>query len=250
MNKQSLRNVWAIYTRELAGYFGSPVAYVFIVIFLLLLGFFTFYVSNFFEFGQADLRGFFQWHPWVFVILVPAVAMRLWAEEQRLGTIELLLTFPVSLPQIMLGKFLSAWSFLGIALLLTFPMVFTVIYLGQPDMGGVISGYLGSFLLAGAFLSVGQMTSSMTRSQVVSFILAVVISLFLILAGYPPVNAVLNGWGAPMVLVNLISDLSFLTHFISMQKGIIDLRDVLYFASVIGFMLFAGAVVIQNRRIA
>lgn len=245
----SMTNVAAITKREFFGYFGSAVAYVFIVIFLMLLGFFTFYISNFFEMGQADLQGFFQWHPWIFLFLIPAVAMRLWAEERRMGTIELILTFPVTVWEAILGKFLAAWAFIGIALFLTFPMVITVAYLGDPDMGAILCSYVGSLLMAGAFLSVGIMTSSLTRSQVVSFIIAIVICLFFILAGFPPVIRVLSGW-APAWLVDLVSYLSFLTHFMSIERGVLDLRDVIYYVSVIFFMLFVNGVVIQNRRTA
>ena len=181
---ESATNIKAIVKRELSGYFGSPVAYVFIIIFLLLLGFFTFYISHFFEMGQADLRTFFSWHPWVFMLLIPALAMRLWAEERRLGTIELVLTLPVTVTEAILGKFLAAWIFIGFSLFFTFPIVLTVMYLGDPDIGAILCAYLGSFLMAGAFLSVGIMTSSLTRSQVISFILAVVICLFFILAGF------------------------------------------------------------------
>ena len=181
--RKAANNVKTVFKRELAGYFGSPVAYVFIVIFLLMLGFFTFYISHFFEAGQADLKGFFQWHPWVFLMLIPALAMRLWAEERRLGTIELMLTMPITVTEAILGKFLAAWVFIGLSIFLTFPMVLTVVYLGDPDIGAIISAYLGSFLMAGAFLSIGSMTSSLTRSQVVSFILAVVICLFFVMAG-------------------------------------------------------------------
>jgi len=237
----------AICKRELNGYFGSAVAYVFMVIFLLLAGFFTFNISRFFEMGQADLRGFFDWHPWIFMFLIPAVAMRLWAEERRLGTIELILTYPVSVAQAVIGKFLAAWIFIGSALALTFPLVLTVAYLGDPDLGVVLCGYMGSILMAGAFLSIGAMTSSLSRSQVISFILAVIICLFFVLTGYPPVTSMLTGW-APIWLINLISSLSFLTHFASIARGVIDLRDVLYYLSVIGFMLFANAVVLQNRK--
>jgi ABC-2 type transport system permease protein len=235
--------------RELAGYFGSPVAYVFIVIFLMLSGFFTFYISNFFEMGQADLKGFFQWHPWLFMFLVPSVAMRLWAEERRLGTIELLLTLPVTITDVVLGKFLAALLFIGTALALTFTMVFTVSYLGNPDMGVIFCGYVGSFLMAGTFLSVGSMTSALTRSQVVSFIVAVVICLYLILAGFAPVTAVLSGW-APAALVDLVSSTSVLTHFSSMARGVLDLRDIVYYLSVMAVMLFINAVVLQNRESA
>ena len=244
-----INNVRAIFKRELSGYFGSPVAYVFIVIFLLLSGFFTFYISHFYEVGQADLRSFFDWHPWLYLFLVPAVAMRLWAEERRMGTIELILTFPVSVSEAVIGKFLAAWIFLGISLLLTFPMVLTVSYLGAPDMGPIFCGYIGSFLMAGAFLSVGSMTSSLTRSQIISFILAVVICLFFILAGYPPIVSFLSGW-APKWFIDIISGFSFMSHFFALSKGIIDLRDVLYYTSIIFFMLYATSVVIQNKRTA
>lgn len=245
--QESANNIFAVLKREFAGYFQSPVAYVFLIIFLLLLGFFTFHVSRFFEMGQADLRSFFQWHPWVFMFLIPAVAMRLWAEERHLGTIELVLTLPVTVTEVLLGKYMAAWLFIGIALALTFPMVLTVLYLGSPDMGAVLCSYVGSFLLAGAFLSVGIMTSSLTRSQVISFILAVVICLFFILAGYPPITDLLSGW-APIWLVNLVSELSFLTHFASIERGVLDIRDLMYYLSVIFFMLFTSFVVIQSRK--
>ncbi|RLC10627.1 MAG: ABC transporter permease [Deltaproteobacteria bacterium] len=244
---KSFNNVGAIFKREIAGYFGSPVAYVFIVIFLVLLGFFTFYISRFFEVGQADLRNFFEWHPWIFLFLIPAVAMRLWSEERRMGTIELILTFPITLAEAILGKFLAAWAFIGIALFLTFPMVITVTYLGSPDIGPVFCAYLGSFLSAGAFLSVGIMTSSFTRSQVISFILSVIICLFFILAGYPPVTDVMAGW-APNWMLDLISNLGFLSHSISIERGVLDFRDLLYYFSVIFFMLFVNGIVIQNRK--
>ncbi len=243
----SLSNIHAIMKREMAGYFGSPVAYVFLVIFLMLVGFFTFYISNFFEMGQADLQGFFQWHPWIFLFLIPAVAMRLWAEERRMGTIELLLTFPITIWEVILGKFLAGWLFIGVGLALTFPMVITVGYLGNPDLGAIFCSYLGSLLMAGAFLSVGAMTSSLTRSQVVAFIIAIVICLFFILAGFAPVTNVLSGW-APAWLVNMVSKMSFLSHFMSIQRGVLDLRDAVYYLSVIFFMLFVNGVVILNRR--
>lgn len=245
----AMTNILAIARREFFGYFSSAVAYVFIVIFLMLLGFFTFYISNFFEMGQADLQGFFQWHPWIFLFLIPAVAMRLWAEERRMGTIELILTFPITVWEAILGKFFAAWAFIGIALVFTFPMVITAAYLGNPDLGAIFCSYIGSLLMAGAFLSVGVMTSSLTRSQVVSFIIAIVICLFFILAGFPPVIKVMAGW-APTWLVDLVSYLSFLSHFMSIERGVLDLRDIVYYISVIFFMLFINSVVIQNRRTA
>jgi len=247
--KKSITNISAIFKKEMSGYFGSPVAYVFIVIFLAMLGFFTFYISRFYEYRQADLRGFFFWHSWVYLFLIPAAAMRLWAEEMRMGTIEVILTFPISVGEAILGKFLAAWAFIGICLALTFPTVITVEYLGNPDMGAIVCAYIGSFLMAGAFLSVGIMTSSLTRSQVISFILAVVICLFFILAGFQPVLDMLTGW-APTWLVDIVTYLSFPFHFNSMQRGVLDLRDIVYYLSIIFFMLFANGIMIQNRKTA
>ncbi len=244
---KTITNITVILKRELGSYFGSPVAYVFIIVFLMLSGFFTFNISHFFEMGQADLRSFFQWHPWIYLFLVPAVSMRLWAEERRLGTMELLLTLPVTLPQVILGKFLAGWIFLGIALLLTFPLVITTLYLGNPDLGAIFCGYIGSFLMAGAYLSIGIMTSSMTRSQVISFILAVVICLFFILAGFSPVTRAFSGW-APLWLTDLVAQLSFLTHFASIERGVLDIRDILYFVSIIFFMLYTNATILENRK--
>ena len=237
----------AIAKREWKSYFTSPVAYVFIVIFLVLSGFFTFSMSRFYEARQADLRDFFFWHPWLYLILVPAVAMRLWSEERRSGTMELLLTLPVTTTQALLGKFAAAWAFLTLALALTFPMVVTVFYLGDPDPGEIATGYFGSVLLAGAYLSVGMLTSAMTRNQVISFILAVVIGLFLILAGYPPVTDLLTQV-APTWLIDTIAAFSFMSHFEQLQRGLIDIKDLAYFASVIAFMLFATQVTLENRR--
>jgi ABC-2 type transport system permease protein len=236
----------AVAKREWRAYFDSPVAYVFIIIFLMLAGFFTFAVARFFEAGQADLRGFFQWHPWLYMILVPAVAMRLWAEERRSGTIELLFTVSVTPLQALLGKFFAAWLFMALALGLTFPVVWTAFYLGSPDPGTIVSGYLGSVLLAGAYVSAGMFTSALTRNQVISFILAVVIGLFLILAGYPPVTDLLAR-RAPVWLVDGIAAFSFMPHFETLQRGVIDLRDLIYFASVMVFMLFATQTVLKNK---
>src|SRR4051794_13847400 len=188
MNTASLLPIKTIAKRELSGYFSSPVAFVFIVIFLLLSGFFTFMVAGFFERGQANLLTFFTWHPWLYLFLVPAVGMRMWSEERRQGTIELLLTMPVTAWQAILGKFLASWAVVALALVLTFPIVITVNYLGNPDNGVIFAGYLGSLLMAGSYLAISAMTSAITRNQVVSFILSVVISLFLILAGYPPIT--------------------------------------------------------------
>lgn len=242
----ALRNIWAIAKRELAGYFASPVAYVFIVIFLVLCGFFTFNVGRFFLRNEASLSSFFMWHPWLYLFLVPAVGMRLWAEERRVGTLELLLTMPVTPWQTIVGKFLASWLFLGLALALTFPMVFTVAYLGDPDAGAVFCGYVGSLLLAGAYLSVGSMTSAMTRNQVVSFILSVVGCLFLVLAGWPPVTDELT-W-APPWLLELVASFSVMPHFEGFQRGVLDLRDVMYFLLVMVFCLFTTGVIIRSHR--
>jgi ABC-2 type transport system permease protein len=241
-------NIQTISKRELAAYFSSPLAYVFIVIFLLLCGFFTFMVGGFFERGEASLvRPFFDWHPWFYLFLVPAVGMRLWAEERRVGTIELLLTMPITAWQAIVGKFLASWLFLGLALVLTFPIVLTVNYLGSPDNGVILSGYIGSWLMAGAYLSISCMTSAMTRTQVVSFILAVVVCLFLILAGFPPVINLLESWASPW-FVDIIASFSVITHFDGFQKGVLDLRDIVFFASLIGFSLFATGVIIRGHR--
>jgi ABC-2 type transport system permease protein len=242
-----LENIFAVFKREIKSYFSSPVAYVFIVIFLLLSGFFTFYVGNFFEAGQADLSRFFQWHPWLFIFLIPSVSMGLWAEEKRLGTIEVLLTFPISLAELIIGKFLSAWIFIGISLFLTFPIIITVSYLGNPDMGAIFCGYAGSFFMAGAFLSLGLMTSALTQSQVISFILSASASLLFVLTGYSPFTSIFSGW-SPLWLERLVLNFSFLSHFYSMARGVIDIRDIIYYFSMIFFMLFLNHAILYNRR--
>jgi len=244
-----IRNTKAIIKRELASYFESPVAYVFMVVFLMLIGFLTFFVSRFYESGQADLRGFFFWHPWMFLILVPAAAMRLWAEERRAGTIETLLTLPVTVTQVILGKFLAAWIFIGLIVALTFPIVLTTVYLGAPDRGAIIGGYIGSLLLAGAYLAVGMLTSALTRNQVISFVLSLVICLFLLLAGWPPVTDLMVRW-APEWLVRGVAAFSFMPHYEAFQKGVLDLRDFAYYFSVMIFMLFGTHLVLENRKAA
>jgi ABC-2 type transport system permease protein len=244
----SLSNIKTITKRELGAYFSSPIAYVFIIIFLLLCGFFTFMVGGFFEAGQASLsRPFFDWHPWFYLFLVPAVGMRLWAEERRVGTLELLLTMPITPWQAIVGKFLASWLFLALALVLTFPIVITVNYLGNPDNGVILAAYLGSWLMAGAYLSVSCITSAMTRTQVVSFIVSVVICLFLILAGFPPVVKLLSGWSPPW-FVDMITSFSVITHFDGFQKGILDSRDIIFFLSIIGFSLFTTSVILRGHR--
>ena len=246
---EGLHNIVVIGKRELKSYFESPVAYVFMVVFLLLVGFLTFFVSGFYEARQADLRPFFFWHPWVYLLLVPAASMRLWAEERRTGTIELLLTMPITMVQSILGKFFAAWIFLIMALALTFPIIISTYHLGTPDAGAIAGGYIGSALLAGTYLAVGTLTSAMTRNQVISFIIAVVVGLFLILAGYPPVTDLLSRF-LPNWAVDGVAAFSFMSHYETMQRGILDLRDILYFASVIGFMLFGTHVVLQHKAAA
>ena len=247
LDRVALRNIWNIARREVVGFFASPVAYVFIVIFLLLSGFFTFMASGWFAMGQASLDRFFMWHPWLYLFLVPAVGMRMWSEERRMGTIELLLTLPITPWQAIVGKFLASWIVLGLALVLTFPMVVTVNYLGNPDNGIIFAGYVGSMLMAGAYLAVTSMTSAMTRNQVVSFILSVVICLFLILAGWPPVTDLLVHWASP-ACVEIVAAFSVMTHFMGLQKGVLDSRDIFYFLSIIGFCLFSTSVIIRAHR--
>jgi ABC-2 type transport system permease protein len=242
-----MKSVWIIGKRELASYFTSPVAYVFLVIFLLLTGFFTFTAGNFFERGEASLAAFFGWHPWVYLVLVPAVGMRLWAEERRAGTLELLFTMPITPWQAIVAKFLASWAFLGVALALTFPTIITVNVLGDPDNGVIFAGYFGSFLLAGAYLAISCMTSAMTRNQVVAFILSVVLCLFLILAGFNPVTDLMVRWASP-AMVDTVAAFSVVTHYDGFQRGVIDTRDLFYFLSVIGFALFATGVIIRGHR--
>jgi len=244
-----MSGIVTVFKRELRSYFATPVAYVFIVIFLILSGAFTFYLGNFYERGQADLQSFFQYHTILYLFLVPAVSMRLWAEERKSGTIELLLTLPVTMWQAVFGKFLAAWVFIGIALALTFPIWITVNYLGSPDNGAIFASYVGSFLMAGAFLAIGSCISATTRNQVVAFILTVVVCFVLMMAGYPIVLDAFSSF-APQGVVDSIASLSFLTHFASISKGVFDLRDLVYFVLMIGVWLYATAVVIDMKKAA
>jgi len=233
--------------RELTAYFATPVAWVFIVIFLVMSGVFTFYIGSFYERGMADLAPFFQFHAWLYLFLVPAISMRLWAEERRSGSIELLLTLPLTTWQAVLGKYLAAWFFIGIALLLTFPIWLTVNYLGKPDNGAILAGYIGSWLMAGGFLAIGSCLSSLTRNQVVAFILSVVVCFGFLLSGLPMVMNLFVGW-APQAVLDMIAEFSFLSRFASISKGILDLRDVVYFGLVIVFWLMANAIVLELRK--
>ena len=237
----------ALFRRELQSYFATPVAYVFIVIFLVLMGTFTFYLGGFYEQGQADLRAFFNFHPWLYLFLVPAISMRLWAEERKSGSVELLMTLPITAWQAVLGKFLAAWAFTGIALALTFPVWITVNYLGDPDNGTILAAYVGSFLMAGGFLSIGSCLSAITRNQVIAFVISVVVCFGFLLSGFPMVLDLFRGW-APQVIVDAIASLSFLTHFSNISRGVIDFRDLIYFGLLIGTFLYANTIVLQWKQ--
>jgi ABC-2 type transport system permease protein len=242
-----MHNAGIIMRRELASYFATPLAYVFILIFVVLANAFTFYLGGFYERGQADLAPFFNFHPWLYLFLIPAIAMRLWAEERKSGSIELLLTQPVTLWEAVVGKFLAAWVFTALALSLTFPIWITVNYLGDPDNGAILAAYIGSLLLAGGYLSIGSCMSALTNNQVIAFILGVVVCFVFLLAGFPFVLDLFNAW-APQAVVDAIASLSFLTHFESISKGVIDIRDLLYFAMLIAFFLLATAITLDVRK--
>lgn len=242
-----MRNVGIILRRELASYFATPLAYVFIIIFLFLANAFTFQLGRLYESGQADLSPFFYFHPWLYLFLIPAISMKLWSEERKSGSIELLMTQPVTLWEAVSGKFLAAWIFTAVALALTFPLWITVNYLGSPDNGVILAAYLGSLMLAAGFLAIGSCMSALTRNQVVAFILAVVVCFLFLLAGFPLVLDFFRAW-TPQPLLDAIASLSFLTHFESITKGVIDLRDLLYFAMLIAFFLFATAIALELRK--
>ncbi len=242
-----MRAIGAIFRRELTGYFVTPVAYVFLVIFLALMGALTFYFGGFYERGQADLGPFFGLHPWLYAFLVPALAMRLWAEERDTGTIELLLTLPVTTAQAVIGKFLAAWAFILFALVLTAPMWWTVNYLGEPDNGVILAAYIGSAFMAGGFLAIGSFVSALTRSQVVAFVIGFVLCFLFLMAGYPLVLDAFRGW-APQGVVDAISTMSFQAHFESIRRGVLELRDLIYFVGLIVFFLFANVTVIEMKK--
>lgn len=241
----------AVLKRELAGYFVTPVAYVFIVIFLFVTGMFTFSddLGGFFARGQADLRPFFTFHPWLYLFLIPALSMRLWAEERKQGTLELLMTLPIPLSAAVVGKFLAAWAFAGIALVLTFPLWITVNFLGKPDNGVIAAGYLGSFLMAGGYLAIGSCISALTRNQVIAFVISVVLCFGFLIAGFAPVMDAISGW-SPQWIVDAVASFSFLTRFESISKGVIDVRDLLFFGTLIGAFLFGTAVVVDLKKAA
>ena len=236
-----------IFKREFTSFFATPLAYVFLLIFLVLSSVFTFYLGGFYESGQANLNPFFNFHPWLYLFLVPALAMRMWAEERKSGTIELLMTLPITRFESVVGKFLAAWVFAGIALLLTFPMVLTVNYLGDPDNGAILTGYVGSWLLVGAYLSVGSCMSALAKNQVIAFILTVSLCFLFVVSGFSLVLDAFNGW-APQWLLDVVASFSFLTRFQAISKGVIDVRDLLYFLSFIAAWLMSTAVVIDLKK--
>jgi ABC-2 type transport system permease protein len=242
-----LRNVRAIFGREFIAYFTTPVAYVFLIVFLALAGALTFYTGKFFDRNQADLDSFFTFHPWLYLFLIPAISMRLWAEERKSGTVELLLTLPVSPWDAVLGKFLAAWLFAGVALLLTFPIWVTVNFLGEPDNGAILAGYIGSFLMAGAYLAIGSCLSAATKNQVIAFVLAAAICFLFTLGGHEMVLGVASGI-LPQNLVDLVASFSFLNHFDQIKKGVIDFRDLIFFLSVMGVFLYATTLMLELKK--
>jgi ABC-2 type transport system permease protein len=247
--RESLDNIRILARREFAAYFATPIASVFLVIFVALTGAFAFYVGAFFDRGQADLSSFFTYHPWLYLLLVPAIGMRLWAEERKTGTIELLMTLPVSPWEAVIGKFLAAWAFIGLALALTFPMWITVNVLGRPDNGVILASYLGSFLMAGAYLAIASCISALTKNQVIAFIVAATVCFLLVMSGLDLIQNLFRGW-APASLVSAIGSLSFLAHFDSITRGILDLPAILFYVSVIVFALFANKIVVDQRKAA
>ena len=242
-----MRELVAIFKREFAAYFATPLAYVFIVIFLFAMGAFTFFIGHFFDNDTADLQVFFGFHPWLYLFLVPAISMRLWAEERRSGTMELLLTLPVPLAATVTGKFLAAWAFTGVALLLTFPIWITVNYLGHPDNGVILASYIGSFLMAGAYLAIGACVSASTKNQVIAFVVSVVVCFLFTISGAPLVIDFFRAW-APLALINAIASFSFLTHFTAISAGVIDLRDLIFFVSLIALFLAANVVIVDLKK--
>ena len=242
-----LRDIWTICKRELFGYFSTPIAYVFIVIFLAAVGAFTFFLGGFLAQGQATLEGFFQFHPWLYLFLIPAIAMRLWAEERKSGSIELLLTLPVTTLSAVLGKFVAAWAIAGLSLLLTATIWITVNFLGSPDNGAIAAGYLGSFFMAGGYLAIGAFVSAMTRNQIIAFIVSAALCFLFTASGLSVVLEFFSGW-APRPVLDAVANFSFLDHFRGIAHGVVDLRDVVFFVSTIVFFLFANVVAVEHRK--
>ncbi len=239
--------LWHITRREFAGYFATPLAFVFIIVFLLANGLATFYLGGWFDMGQADLTSFFMFHPWLYLFFLSAISMRLWAEERRNGSIELLLTLPVPLWAIVLGKYLAALGFSALALALTFPVWLSVNYLGTPDNGVIVASYLGSLMLAGGYLAIGSCLSALTRNQVIAFVISVVVCFLFTVSGVPLVLDLGRGW-VPLVLLDTLVSFSLLTHFRAITGGVIDLRDMIFFASLIGVFLVATMVIVDMKK--
>ena len=247
MSAAPLRSIGSVFKREFAAYFATPIAFVFLAVYLLAMGVFTFYVGHFYDTGVADLTIFFSYHPWLYLFLIPALAMRLWAEEKRSGSLELLLTLPLPVWTTVLGKYLAAWAFAGLALILTFPVWLTVNYLGAPDNGVILASYVGSFLMAGAYLAIGAAISAATANQVIAFVVSVVVCFLFTATGAPLVMESLSGW-APLPLVEAVASFSFLAHFQAITDGVIDLRDVIFFFSLIGLFLFANVLLVETGK--
>ncbi|MEN2494923.1 MAG: hypothetical protein TECD_00833 [Hyphomicrobiaceae bacterium hypho_1] len=242
-----MRKIHIVFQREFNAYFDTAVAYVYVSIFVALTNTFAFYIGNFFVRGQADLKVFFQYHPWIYIILIPAIAMRLWAEERKSGTIELLMTLPITTSHAVIGKFLAAWAFVGVALIVTFPMWLTVNYLGIPDNGVIFVSYIGSFLMAGAFLAIGSFVSALTKNQMIAFIVASLICFILVMSSYPLVLGFFRNW-APDFVVSALEAVSFLTHFQQITQGLITLPTLFFYTSLIVFFLFANTLVIEHNK--
>jgi ABC-2 type transport system permease protein len=240
-------DIWTVCRRELGGYFATPLAYVFIVIFLAALSALTFFAGKFFAQGQAGLDTFFEFHPWLYLFLIPAIAMRLWAEERKSGSIELLLTLPIGTPGAVLGKFLAAWAVVGVGLALTASMWITVNYLGSPDNGVIAASYAGSFLMAGAYLAIGTFASALTKSQVIAFIIAAAMCFAFTAGGNRVVLDLFSGW-APDALAAALANFNFLEHYRALTRGVIDARDIAFFVSTITFFLFATVVFVERHK--
>ena len=240
-------SAYIIFCREILSYFSTPIAYVFIIIFLILSSLFTFYLGNFFELGQANLSSFFEWHPWLYLFLVPSITMRLWAEEKKIGTIELITTLPISTASLVIGKFVASWIFTLIALLLTFPIWITVNYLGNPDNGVIFASYIGSALIAGAYISVGICISSVTNNQVISFVISATISFLLTVSGLPIVLDFFTALSS-QIITDAVASFSFLTNYFDITRGLIDLRSIIYFISLICFFLYVNILIVEDFR--
>ena len=243
-----MRALTAITAREFAGYFTTPLAFVFIIVFLLANGLATFYLGAYFAMGQADLTSFFMFHPWLYLFFLPAISMRLWAEERRNGSIELLLTLPIPLTAVVIGKYLAALAFSALALALTFPIWLTVNYLGEPDNGVIFASYVGSLMLAGGYLAIGSCLSALTRNQVIAFVISVVVCFLFTVSGAPLVLELFDGW-APQALIETLAGFSLLTHFRAITGGVIDMRDVMFFATLIGVFLTATVIVVDMKKV-